>query len=156
MSAEATGLIAEYFDIVKTDNYQRFGDIITDDCVFSLMPIGHTFKGRRDVMGFVLAAGGARRHDNKSHVEITNWFTAGDHFCVEYTHHLMVRPFGYRTKIDGYCMVFHMQGGKFDEIREYINPSGVVMSILTTYLLRLLPVAARIKMKRRHHGVRAA
>lgn len=103
-------------------------------------------------MGFVMAAGGARKHDNKSHIEITNWFTTGDYLCVEYTHHLIVKAFRYRTKIDGYCLVFHIRDGKFDEIREYINPSGIAMGILTTYILRILPLAARLKARRRNRS----
>ena len=141
-------LINEYFEIVKTDAYDRFGDIITDDCIFALMPTGHTFRGREDVMGFVMASGGARKHDNRSQVEITNWFTTGDYLCVEYVHHLIIKFLRHRTKIDGYCLVFHMRDGKFDEIREYINPSGIAMSILTTYILRILPFVARIKARR--------
>lgn len=142
-------LINEYFEIVKSDAYDRFGDIITDDCTFALMPIGHTFKGRKDVMGFVMSAGGARKHDRRSHVRITNWFTSGEYLCVEYEHELIVRLLRYRTKIDGYCLVFHMRDGKFDEIREYINPSGIAMGIMTTYILRILPLAAKIKARLR-------
>lgn len=114
-------LIDEYFEIVKSDDYDRFGDIITDDCTFALMPIGHTFNGREDVLGFVRFAGGARKHDLQSRVRIVNWFTAGDHLCLEYEHGFIVKAFRYRTKIDGYCLVFHMREGKFDQIREYVE-----------------------------------
>jgi hypothetical protein len=44
--------------------------------------------------------------------------------------------------IDGYCLVFHIRDGKFDVIREYINPSNLVTSLLVVLLLRLLPVIA--------------
>ena len=54
----------------------------------------------------------------------------------------IVRIFKRRIRIDGYCTVFHMTGGKFDMIREYINPSSVAISILTTYVLRILPLAS--------------
>ncbi|GAA2758377.1 hypothetical protein GCM10009872_37370 [Actinopolymorpha rutila] len=140
-------LIDRYFEIVRTDAYERFGDIITDDCAFTLMPIGHTFRGRADVMGFVMSAGGARKHDDRSDVHITNWFTTGEHLCVEYEHQLIIRLLRRRTTIDGYCLVFHIRDGRFDEIREYINPSGVAMGILTTYVLRILPLAARIRAR---------
>lgn len=142
-------LIDEYFEIVKSDAYEHFEDIITDDCTFALMPIGHTFTGRDDVMGFVMLAGGARKHDRRSDVRITNWFTTGEYLCVEYEHELIISLLHYRTKIDGYCLVFHMRDGQFDEIREYINPSGIAMGILTTYILRILPFAAKIKARRR-------
>lgn len=142
-------LVDRYFEIVRSDAYERFGDIITDDCAFTLMPIGHTFKGRKDVMAFVMSAGGARRHDRLSDVHITNWFTTGEHLCVEYEHELIIRLLRHRTRIDGYCLVFHIRDGRFDEIREYINPSGIGTGILTTYILRILPLAAWIRGRRR-------
>lgn len=141
-------LIEEYFDIVATDAYERFADIITEDCVFQFMPIGHTFKGRSAVMSFVLTSGGARKHDKKSQVTITNWFKNDEYFCVEYEHALIINALHYRTKIDGYCLVFHIRDGKFDEVREYLNPSSTVMSFMTTYILRILPYAAGIKARR--------
>jgi ketosteroid isomerase-like protein len=149
MKTKNQELIDKYLDIIKTDDYAHFGDLITDDCTFSLMPIGHTWKGRDDVMGFVMAAGSARKHDEQSHVRVTNQFTAGDYFCIEYEHDLIMSFLHYRTKIDGYCLVLHIRDGKFDQIREYINPSGFLMTFLTTYILRILPLAARLKARRR-------
>lgn len=138
-------LIETYFGIVATDAYERFSDIITDNCTFSLMPIGRTFKGKEDVMRFVMTSGSARRHDRKSRILITNWFAAGDHLCVEYEHYAIIRPFKLRIKIDGYCLVFHIAHGKFDAIREYINPSRLAISVLTTFVLRVLPFASRLR-----------
>jgi hypothetical protein len=54
--------------------------------------------------------------------------------------------------IDGYCLVFHMRDGKFDVIRENINPSNVVTGLLLALLPRLLPLA----VQRRHRKVRPA
>lgn len=138
-------LIDAYFGMVATDDYERFSDIITDDCTFSLMPIGHTFKGKHDIMRFVTTSGGARTHDDTSMITITNWFSNGDYLCVEYDHSAIINPFKRRITIDGYCIVFHMMDGKFDAIREYINPSSIVMSLLTTFVLRILPFASRIR-----------
>lgn len=144
-------LIDNYFKIVKSDAYDRFGDLITDDCTFALMPIGHTFRGRDEVMAFVLSAGGARQHDQRSQVRITNWFRTDANLCVEYEHYAIIRVLRYRIKIDGYCMVFHIREGRFDEIREYINPSSIVIGILTTCLLRILPLAASVRTRVQRH-----
>ncbi len=47
MASENTEkLINKYLSIVKSDDYQDSGSLLTDDCTFSLMPIGHTFRGR--------------------------------------------------------------------------------------------------------------
>ncbi len=140
-------LIQTYLEIVATDNYEHFGTLLTEDCTFSLMPIGHTFKGREEIMAFVGTAGGSRTHDEQSKVVIKNWFTDGKYLCVEYDHTAIVKRLHYRAKIDGYCWVFHIRDSKFDAIREYINPSRLSMGFLTVFVLRLLPWVSRWKAR---------
>jgi len=53
-------LIQAYLEIVATDDYKDFGTLLTNDCTFSLMPIGYTFKGRQEVMAFAETAGNRR------------------------------------------------------------------------------------------------
>uniref|UniRef100_UPI003F9B8CF9 nuclear transport factor 2 family protein n=1 Tax=Mycobacterium sp. TaxID=1785 RepID=UPI003F9B8CF9 len=98
------------------------GELLTDDCSFTLMPIGHTWRGRNNVMSAVMAAGSRRTHDSRSKVNITNWFTNNEYLLVEYEHAAIVG--GVRVKIDGYCWVFHIRDGRFGSMREYINPSN--------------------------------
>jgi ketosteroid isomerase-like protein len=147
MTSEATRrLVAKYLEIVATDDYGQFGDLLTDDCTFSLMPIGRTFTGREDVMAFTSRAGGSRTHDERSKVTITNWFSTDDHLVVEYEHAAVAM--GVRVKIDGYCWVFHIRDGKFDVVREYVNPSSIVVSFLVNVVMRILPYAWRLKGRR--------
>ncbi|MGO8966948.1 MAG: hypothetical protein ACLQGN_25915 [Mycobacterium sp.] len=63
-------LIERYLAIVVNDDYERFGELLTDDCSFTLMPIGHTWRGRDNVMSAVMAAGSRRTHDNRSKVNM--------------------------------------------------------------------------------------
>jgi len=142
-------LIHAYLEIVTTDDYENFGTLLTDDCTFSLMPSGHTFRGHKNIMALVELAGGSRTHDKQSKVVIKNWFSDGHYLCVEYDHTAIVQALHYRVKIDGYCWVFHMCDGKFDELREYINPSRLSMSFVTVFVLRLLPLVARLKARRK-------
>jgi ketosteroid isomerase-like protein len=137
----ATKLIERYLAIVEHDDYQQFGELLTDDCTFTLMPTGHTWSGRDDVMSFVMAAGTRRTHDSQSKVIITNWFTNNEYLVVEYEHGALVK--GVRLNVDGYCLVFHMRDGRFDSIREYINPSNAAISVLSTLVLRALPLLTR-------------
>jgi uncharacterized protein (TIGR02246 family) len=136
-----TNLIERYLAIVADDDYERFGELLTDDCNFTLMPIGHTWTGRDNVMSAVMAAGSRRTHDGQSKVKVTNWFTNNEYLVVEYEHGALIR--GVRVKIDGYCWVFHIRGGRFDSMREYINPSGAGMSMLLGLVLRAYPLLAR-------------
>jgi hypothetical protein len=140
-------LIDAYFRIVATDTYEQFAEIITPECTFSLMPTGRTFRGRESVMRLVTTSGSARSHHAQSTISIGNWFTCGDHFCVEYAHWFILRPFGRRMSIDGYCLVFHISDGKFDAVREYINPSRISVSLLTRIVLRILPFVARSRFR---------
>src|ERR1700738_3182720 len=91
-------LIERYLDIVANDDYERFGELLTNDCTFTLMPIGRTWRGRADVMSAVMAAGSSRTHDSQSKVNITNWFTNNEYLVVEYEHAAVVS--GIRLKID--------------------------------------------------------
>jgi ketosteroid isomerase-like protein len=143
LSQDQEQLIQTYLEIVATDNYERFGTLLTEDCTFTLMPIGHTFQGREEITAFVRTAGGSRTHTEQSKVHIKNWFTDGQYLCVEYDHTAILQQLHYRMQIDGYCWVFHIRDGKFDAIREYINPSRLSMSFLTVFLLRLLPWISR-------------
>jgi hypothetical protein len=98
------------------------------------MPIGHTWRGRDNVMSAVMAAGSRRTHDSQSKVSITNWFTNNEYLVVEYEHGALVG--GVRVKIGGYCCVFHIRDGRFVSMREYINPSSAGTSILLSLVLR--------------------
>jgi len=149
ISQSNEALIQAYLQIVATDDYQNFGTLLTDDCTFSLMPIGYTFRGREEVMAFAETAGNRRRHDDQSKVVISQWFTDGDSLCVEYEHSFMMKALHVRSKIDGYCLVFHMRDGKFDAVREYINPSRLTWVFFTVIVLRLFPLIARWKARRR-------
>jgi ketosteroid isomerase-like protein len=141
-------LIQAYFRIVEEDDYAGVGSILTDDATWTIMPIGHTWTGRRAIESMAFAAGRTRRHDERSHVEIKNCFTDGEHVCVEYTHKLIVRGLGLRLSADGYCFVFHMRDGRFDAIREYINPPNMAAGLMMYALLPLLPYISRRRLAR--------
>jgi ketosteroid isomerase-like protein len=136
-------LIEAYFRMVKEDDYAGVGSIVTDDATWTIMPIGYTWTGRRAIKSMAVAAGRSRRHDQRSHIEIKNWFTDGEHVCVEYKHKLIVRGLGLRLTADGYCLVFHVRDGRFDAIREYINPPHIAAGLMLYALLPLLPYLSR-------------
>jgi ketosteroid isomerase-like protein len=136
-------LIEAYFRMVEQDDYAGVGAILTDDATWTIMPIGHTWTGRRAVESMAMAAGRSRRHDERSHIEFKNWFTDGEHLCVEYTHKVIVPWLGLRLSADGYCLVFHMRDGRFDVIREYINPPNIVVGLAMYVVLPLLPYMSR-------------
>ena len=141
-------LIHRYLEIVSNDDYEDFGKLLTDDCTFTLMPSGRTFKGRQEITAFTLLAGGSRTHTKRSKVVIKNWFTDGQYLCVEYDHTAIIQALHLRITIDGYCYVFHMRDGKFDAIREYINPSSFIMNFCLICALKLVPFLAKAKLRR--------
>src|SRR5260370_7731728 len=93
-------LIQAYLERVASDDYKDFGTLLTDDCTFSLMPIGYTFKGRQEVMAFAETAGNRRTHDEQSKVVISNWFTNATYLYVESHPPLIINAFPVRTNID--------------------------------------------------------
>jgi ketosteroid isomerase-like protein len=136
-------LIQAYFHMVEQDDYAAVGSILTDDATWTIVPIGYTWSGRRAIESMALAAGRRRRHDERSRIEIKNWFTDGEHLCVEYKHKLIIKGLGLRLTADGYCFVFHMRDGQFDVVREYINPPNIAAGLMMYVLLPLLPRLSR-------------
>jgi hypothetical protein len=109
--------------------------------VLGVVDFAVTAKLRDNVMSAVMAAGRNRTHNSQSKVNITNWFTNDEYLVVEYEHGALVG--GVRVKIDGYCWVFHIRDGRFDSMREYINPSNPATSILLSLVLRAYPLLAQ-------------
>ena len=144
-------LVKNYLRIVEEDDYEGFGDLLADTCTFTLMPTGRTWHGRDQVMSVVLMAGGSRRHDKDFKVNIINWLYDGEYLVVEYEHKAIVR--GFHLRIDGYCWVFRINDARFSEIREYINPSSLIMSAALNLLLRAVPFLAKRAASRRQQAV---
>ena len=87
LSRANAALIQEYLRIAAvTDDMDRFGQLLTEDCVWVMMPTGYAFRGFEQVSTLAKTAGGTRTHDAAHRVTILNWFAEGDDFCVEYQH----------------------------------------------------------------------
>ncbi|WP_372588559.1 nuclear transport factor 2 family protein [Rhodococcus erythropolis] len=145
-------LIARYLEVVANHDYERFGELLTDDCEFTLVPIGHTWRGREDVVRALTVSGNAKSHDGRPMVQITSWFTNDEYVVVEYERAAILG--GIRLNIDGYCWISHIRDGRFDSIREYINPSNPGIAILLTLVLRVYPRLTRRKIKNGEVNIR--
>jgi len=141
LSEENENLIKEYLDIAVNDseNFERFLRLLSDDCVYRITPPGRVFRGKDQLRTFVKKAMGSRTHTTDSKVEIRNWFTDGENLCVEYFHGALATSL--RIKIrENVCFVFHMSGGKFDRLHEYVDTSG---SFLVGFGLKMLPLITK-------------
>jgi ketosteroid isomerase-like protein len=150
LSQANAALIQDYLRIATVaDDMDRFAQLITDDCVWVLMPTGHTFRGLEHVALLAKTAGGTRPHDAAHRVTVLNWFADGDDFCVEYRHGAVIKRLRIRGSIT-ICLVCHMREGKFDRIHEYIHAHGVLFKLVMLIGLRVLPlvVAARARAAR--------
>ena len=144
-------LIQEYLEIAAgSDDIDLWTKLITDDCVFVVMPGGYTFRGSPEVALFAKTAGGMRTHDQENTIRITNWFTDGEKLCVEYTHGFN-SLFGLPIKVrdaGSFCLVFHMREGKFDSVREFIDTGGVLKSLLGGFMLGFIVWRTKRKINR--------
>jgi hypothetical protein len=149
LSPANEGLIQAYLEIATaTDDMNRFSDLIAHDCVWVMMPTGHAFTGFEQVAALARTAGGTRTHDEAYRVRILNWFTDGEHFCVEYQHGARIRRLPLKGNIN-ICLVCHMRDGKFDRIHEYVHAHGLLFKPITILGLRVLPVMVRANMPKR-------
>ena len=145
VSNENENLIKEYLDIAENDseNAERFANILSDDCVWTLMPPGISIVGGESVKKFCSFAMGSRKHKDKNNVKaiIDNWFAEGDKFCVEYYHAAIITIFKI-TVIENVCLVCKMRDGKFCIVNEHVDTSR---SKLIWFGLKIIPLIARIK-----------
>ena len=144
-SNENENLIKEYLDIAENDseNAERLANILSDDCVWTLMPPGISIVGGESVRKFCSFAMGSRKHKDKNNVKaiIDNWFADEDKFCVEYYHAAIITIFKI-TVIENVCLVCKMRNGKFCVVNEYVDTSR---SKLIWFGLKIMPLIARIK-----------
>lgn len=144
LSSENENLIKEYLDIAENDseNAMRFADILSDNCVWTLMPPGIAIEGGEAVRKFCSFAMGSRKHKgNNVKAIIDNWFADEDKFCVEYYHAAIITVFKI-TVIENVCLVCKMKDGKFCVVNEYVDTSR---SKLIWFGLKMMPLIARIK-----------
>ena len=140
ISKENEILIKEYLDMAENDseNYNRFDALLSDDCVWALMPPSIAIEGLESVKKFVKLAMGSRTHKKETYVKITNWFTDGDNFCVEYYHSAFVFIFKVKENV---CLVCKMNNGKFEKVNEYVDTRSKVIRLG----LKLMPTIAKVK-----------
>jgi ketosteroid isomerase-like protein len=149
LSPANEGLIQAYLEIATvTDDMDRFAHLIADDCVWVMMPTGHAFTGFEQVSALAKAAGGTRVHDEASRVQVLNWFTNGEYFCVEYHHGALIKRLHIRGNIN-ICLICHMRDGKFDRIHEYVHAHGLFFKLIMSLGLRALPLMVRTGLPRK-------
>jgi ketosteroid isomerase-like protein len=143
LSKENEYLIKEYLDIAEnaSEDYDRFINILSEDCVWNIMPPGISIIGLDSVKKIVSFAMKSRKHNDKVKVKIKNWFTDGEKLCVEYFHAAFITIFKIKV-IENVCFVFEMKNGKFTKLNEYVDTSG---SKLIGFGLKMLLIIAKIK-----------
>ena len=148
LSQANEALIQQYLEIATvSDDMEQFSQLLTDDCVWVLMPTGYAFRGVTQVSSLAKTAGGTRTHDEQHRVQIQNWFTDGEQFCVEYQHAAIVKGLHIKGTI-AICLVCHMREGKFDRIHEYVHAHGILFKLVTSLGLRVLPLLVKRKSSR--------
>ncbi len=133
----------------KLSNFERVRDSLLQYYASSWMQrngindtTGHAFRGFAQVSSLAKTAGGTRAHDEKHHVEILNWFTDGEQFCVEYQHGAIIKGLHVKGTI-AICLVCHMQEGKFDRVHEYVHAHGILFKLIMSLGLRALPLLVK-------------
>jgi hypothetical protein len=148
LSQANEALIREYREIATvTDDMDRFSQLIAGDCVWVMMPTGHAFKGFAQVSSLAKMAGSTRTHNEKYKVQILNWFTDGEHFCVEYHHGAIIKGLHIKGTIN-ICLVCYMREGKFDRIHEYVHAHGALFKLVMSLGLRTLPLLVKMNLSR--------
>lgn len=136
-------LIKEYLDIIinTPDNYVSFSKLLSDDCVWKIMPPGIIFNGVEQIGSFLKMVMSSRTRNINYKIQILNCFADRENFCVEYSHDAIITRLHIKL-VENVCLICHMQDGKFDSVHEYVDTS---QSILIRIHLELLPLIIKMK-----------
>lgn len=155
LSKANEALIREYLDIVENDseNLDRTMKLMADDAVWVMETTADTYSGYEELKAFVESAMSGRKHEGQYSIEIKNWFTDGEYLCIEYTHGgILTGSYlpGVKTKfkkgIVMYCITFHMNSGKFDEVHEYIQGTTFLSNLMMPIFLKRINKQAKKKI----------
>jgi pentatricopeptide repeat protein len=111
--------------------------LLDEECEWTLMPTGETFRGTEVVKRFAQVAVASRDHTRDDHMVFTDSLAGEERFCVEYTHRGIYTEQGssivkqssagaltpqegtlFEVKI---CIVCHVKEGKIDRAHEYFD-----------------------------------
>lgn len=107
------GVVEKYLNAVADQNFQQFGELITEDCD-CLVPIGYTWRGRErssvpsPSQGDGEGTGSSARFGCRAG-------TNADQVLLEYEREATIA--GRTIVIDGYCWIAHIQDGRIDSVR---------------------------------------
>lgn len=140
---EYTELVQSYLKMVADQDFRNLGDLLTDDCGFTLVPSRYTWRGQEEIVRVLIASAGSGSSGSGPTVRIVNSFAQDQYVVVEYSREAKLGAF--TVNIDGYCWIAHIRGDRFDSIREYINPSNPVIAVAMAAVMRLYPRMVRGK-----------
>lgn len=140
---EYTELVQSYLRMVADQDFQKLGDLLTDDCGFTLVPSRYTWRGPEEIVRVLMASASSGSSGSGQKVRTYNSFAQDQYVVVEYAREVKIGAF--TVNIDGYCWIAHIRGGRFDSIREYINPSNPVIAVVMAAVMRLYPRMVRGK-----------
>ena len=137
-------LVQEFIGAMRADDKEHVLRLISDDCVWQVVPWGYTASGYEEVAAFLGVAQSTRTHKEEKgqHIEINGWFTDGEHVCVEITNIASFSLFKSIKAAQRICLVLHMRNGKFDSVHEYFKAPFPI-----SLIIRLVPLVARLRLK---------
>jgi limonene-1,2-epoxide hydrolase len=144
-SSANEALIKAFIDAMRADDKERVLRLISDDCIWLVVPWSYTARGYEEVAAFLGVAQATRTHERTKgqHIEINKWFTDGEHLCVEITN---IASFSWLKSIKAaqrICLVLHMRNGTFDQVHEYFKAPFPI-----SLIIRLVPLVARMRLRR--------
>jgi len=141
--ASSNALVQEFVNAVAADEKEHVLRLLSEDCIWEVVPWGYTARGHREVTAFLGVASKTRTYkDTGQRIQINNWFTDGQYLCVELTNiaSLSILPsVKARQRI---CLTLHIRGDKFDQVHEYFKAPFPI-----SLIIRLVPFVARMHLR---------
>jgi limonene-1,2-epoxide hydrolase len=135
-------LVREFVEAMAADDKAHVLRLVSDNCVWVVVPWGYSANGHEEVEAFLGAASKTRSYKEQGQkIEINKWFTDGENLCVEITNIASLSFLPSVKASQPICLVLQMRDGKFDRVHEYFSAPFPI-----SLIIRLVPLVTRLRL----------
>jgi hypothetical protein len=137
-------LAQEFISAMAADDKARVLRLLSEDCEWAVVPWKYVARGHQEIEVFLGVANKTRSYTDKGEtIRIDNWFTNGEHMCVELTNIASLSFLPAVKAQQPICLTLHIKDSKFDWIHEYFQ-----VPFPLSLIIRMVPFITRWRMRR--------
>jgi hypothetical protein len=136
--------LAKEFVVAMTSNDKAYVlRLLSAECEWTVVPWKYTARGHVEIEAFLGIANKTRSYNDKGEkIRIDNWFTNGEHMCVELTNIASLSFLPAIKARQPICLTLHIKDGMFDWVHEYFQ-----IPFPLSLIIRMVPFITRWRMR---------